>query len=462
LSLYGKKLLLSGLLLMVGFEYGLLPYPIPMGFSNYQVPEVYNVLAQKAKGQAGLLLDLPLLTHSGGRSAGKGETRKLYYQTVHQQKMIGGVSSKLDESVFAFFQKQPAIAQFWSLKPFKEDELAALIYAYNINWIVLDKRYYVPEGLNAYRSVLNSASYIHIFHEDPKYLGLSIDQYSVDLKEKALQYWRSVESLSGFIYPGFTRPLKFNKPAPLELIVPSRLWNDLEIEVAPATVQAFYNLRLSVPEKKEIEIPFHSANSHQGDRGFVIKPREVFPLESDPPSLVRATIKPGRTKREKHVDGSPFPFSLLSLGQASGFYLTPSQILIKENHFYVDQRGITAFRLSGQGEIREKAFFDTHSSNRGTLDLISWLKNFPQKDYLALVVHDDGSYSFTPEASDLLRSFGAQDPLEKGDWQHSYALVGQKGRPPGKAWEAHTNSIPAFIHTPGQVLELADIRLKLP
>ncbi|MBI5603693.1 MAG: hypothetical protein HY879_10080 [Deltaproteobacteria bacterium] len=171
-----RKIFITGLFLVVGFEFGFFPNPLPLRFSDYRVPEVYQVLAQKAQGRSGVLLDLPLFTHSGSRSAGHGETRRFYYQTVHQQKMIGGVSSKLDEKVFLYFQNQPAVSRLWSLQPVEKNELAALVQAFGIDWIVLDKRYYPPETFKAYRSVLISVPNWKTFYEDRRYLGVAIDQ----------------------------------------------------------------------------------------------------------------------------------------------------------------------------------------------------------------------------------------------------------------------------------------------
>lgn len=183
LSPLKKKIFLTVLFLMVSFEYGLIPKPWPLYFTDYRVPEVYQVLAQKAQGRSGVLLDLPLFTHSGSRSAGHGETRRFYYQSVHQQKLMGGVSSKLNDSVFVFFQNQPAVSKLWSLQPVKEEELAALIQAFSIDWIVLEKRYYPGESLKAYRSILDSASYVKIFHEDSRYLGMELIKDRVPLNK---------------------------------------------------------------------------------------------------------------------------------------------------------------------------------------------------------------------------------------------------------------------------------------
>jgi hypothetical protein len=172
----GRKLCLAVLFLMVGFEYGFLPHPLPLRFSDYRIPEVYQVLARQAQGQSKVLLDLPPFFHSGSTSYGHGETRRFYYQTVHQQKLIGGISSKLDEKTFAYFQNQPAISKLCALQPVGKEELAALVRAFNIDWIVLDKRYYPLETLKAYLGLLNSAPYGNIFYEDSRYLGLAINK----------------------------------------------------------------------------------------------------------------------------------------------------------------------------------------------------------------------------------------------------------------------------------------------
>jgi len=457
-----KKIFLSALLLMVSFEYGLLPYPLFVKFSDYRIPEVYKVLDRKAEGRAGVLLDLPLFFHSGSRSAGHGETRRFYYQTVHKQKLIGGVSSKLDESVFVYFQNQPSIPKLWSIQPVEEDELAALIYAYHIESMVLDKRYYPSEILKTYRLVFDSAPYIKKFYEDPRFLGLAIDQQSDVLKEKALQYWGRPDSLFGLIYPNFSRPLEVNQTPPIEMIIPTKLWNHLEIEFSPETVRSFSGIGLRLPDKKEIALPFPSEPLRERQNPFSIRLKEVFPLDPIHSSTVRLTFSPGKRHHEQILGGFPFQVSLQSLGQATGFYQTPSQALINDKHFFIDQRGITAFRISSQGKILEKAHFDTHASIRETVALTGWLKNFSEQDWLGLLVYDEGSRSFSSEAEELLRTFGAKNPLAKENWQHSYVLLGKKGLSQGKAWEAHTVSSPAFIHSPGQVIQISNIRLTYP
>ncbi|MEK6691912.1 MAG: interleukin-like EMT inducer domain-containing protein [Nitrospirota bacterium] len=450
-----RNIFLLIMFFIVSFEYGLVPYPMAGGMSDYRVPEVYRVLAQKSEGRTGTLLDLPLFIHSGSRSDGYGETRRFYYQTLHRQKLVGGVSSKLDEDVFAYFRNQPSVPELQLTNPVNEEELAALLYSFDINWIVLDKGYYSTENLEAYRKVFDNTVYLRNFYEDGRYLGIIVDQESDSLKRMALNFWERPDSLSRLIYPDFTRRPKPGNPQPLELIIPAKLWDYLELEFSMDTVNAFSAMRLHIDKGQEVLIQLPQTGSDGQANPISLK--DIFPAEDLPHSPVRLIFYP--IKERGGVRDIAFPFSLLSLGQSSGFRLTPSKALIGGRYFSIHKRGITAFRINEEGKVLERVYFDTHSSINDTNSLSLWLKRFSPEEYLALLVHDDGSYSLNEEVTGLLRTFGARDPIDKKDWQHSYAFLGKKGLPEGKAWEAHSNTSPAKISTPDQTIRLSDIRL---
>lgn len=184
-----RTFLYSGLLLLVGFEFALWPIPYQIMKTDYQVPEVYHTLAVQARGKTGgVLLDLPLFSHSGTYSRGRGEIRTHYYQTVHQQRLVGGISSKLDDRVFAFFQKLPGVNSFWAMNPVSPDELAASLATLEVDWIVLNKTRVPVAQLNAYLSTFRQSPYLNIFYEDQRYLGLRVDQQAQSLKERAQGY----------------------------------------------------------------------------------------------------------------------------------------------------------------------------------------------------------------------------------------------------------------------------------
>ncbi len=452
-----RNIFLFIMFFLLSFENGLIPYPMAGGMSDYRVPEVYRVLAQKSEGRAGTLLDLPVFIHSGSRSDGYGETRRFYYQTLHRQKLIGGVSSKLDESVFAYFRNQPAIPELQLTHPVNEEELAALLYSLDINWIVLDKNYYDPENLKAYRLIFGNADYLHNFYEDNRYIGLVVNQESAILKKMAQNFWERPNSLYRLIYPNFTRRFNPRNPLPLELIIPAKLRDYLELEFGTDTVNIFSALKLRIDKGQEILIQLPQPGS--GGQARSVSLKNILKVEDLPLSPTKLTFYPA--KMRSGLSNSLIHFSLVSLGQSSGFRLTPSKALIGGRYFSIHKRGITAFRINGEGKVIERVYFDTHALSGDVHNLSLWLKRFPPEEYLALIVHDDGSYSLNEEVTGLLRTFGARDPIDKRDWQHSYAFLGKKGLPEGKAWEAHSDTSPAKISTPDQDIRLSDIRLKL-
>jgi hypothetical protein len=254
------------------------------------------------------------------------------------------------------------------------------------------------------------------------------------------------------------------------MIIPAKLWDYLELEFSTETVNAFSAMKLRIDKGQEILIQLPPVGLRQPGserQAGSISLKKIFPVKGLHPSplwvgssTLRLTFYP--VKIRSGVSNSPFPFSLLSLGQSSGFRLTPSKALIGGRYFSIHKRGITAFRINGEGKVLERVYFDTHASISDTHKLSLWLKRFSPEEYLALIVHDDGSYSLNEEVTGLLMTFGARDPIDKRDWQHSYAFLGKKGLPVGKALEAHSDKSPAQISTPDQTIRLSDIRLKIP
>ena len=193
--------------------------------------------------------------------------------------------------------------------------LAALIYAYDINWIVLDKRYYPLEMLRTYRSLLEPAPYMKIFFEDSRYLGFSIDQTSARLQERALQYWGKPKALLSLLYPQSSESNKFNPTQPLQIIVPSKLWDNLEIEFTPEAFRAFYGLKLSIFGKKEINLTFPTLNAQEAQRPFIFRPGRDFSLASVEAPPVKLIIIPGARRQESELKEFPFKISLLVLNK---------------------------------------------------------------------------------------------------------------------------------------------------
>ncbi|MBI5583960.1 MAG: hypothetical protein HY892_09065 [Deltaproteobacteria bacterium] len=169
----------AGLGLVTAFETALFPYPLQLPITDYRVPAVYQSLAARAQAREGVLLDLPLQTKSGEHWKGKRETRTFFYQTVHGQYNVGGVSSKLDDSVFAFFQKLPGVVAFWEQRPITREELAAFLSVLRVDWIVLEKSRYDPKTLETYLTALAQTPGLKKFFEDADFVGFQVLQKPV-------------------------------------------------------------------------------------------------------------------------------------------------------------------------------------------------------------------------------------------------------------------------------------------
>ena len=167
-----------GALVITTFEFALWPHPHQPRPTDYRVPAVYYALADQAGGRAGVLLDLPLFSHSGSRSEGRGQTRWHSYQAVHQQKLIGGVASKLDDRTFDRFEELPGIPSLWARTPVSPRDLEPLLATLDVDWIVLNKSQYAPEVLGSYLGTLDGNRQVRRFYEDREYLGLRVERAS--------------------------------------------------------------------------------------------------------------------------------------------------------------------------------------------------------------------------------------------------------------------------------------------
>ncbi|HSO72757.1 MAG TPA: hypothetical protein VLR91_08935, partial [Thermodesulfobacteriota bacterium] len=165
-----------GLALVTAFETALIPYPFRLSITDYRVPPVYEALAEKARGREGVLLDLPLHTQSGDHWKGKRETRTLFYQTVHGQRNVGGFSSKLDDSVFDFFRKLPAVEAFWEKRPITGGELEAFLTAVQTDWIVVEKSRYDPQTLETYLTAISQIPAIQKIYEDSDFVAFQMQR----------------------------------------------------------------------------------------------------------------------------------------------------------------------------------------------------------------------------------------------------------------------------------------------
>lgn len=129
----------------------------------------------------------------------------------------------------------------------------------------------------------------------------------------------------------------------------------------------------------------------------------------------------------------PVPVRVYSAARMSGNFVS----IIVNNQSALSSVG-RGFNLAvideATGQVLETRTFDTFLNQAQSDAMAAYIEGLPQGRYVAVVVHDEGSYSLNQRAKDALKTLGALDVQNLG-WQQSYSLLGQKGLQPGEGME---------------------------
>ncbi|HCS20037.1 MAG TPA: hypothetical protein DIW47_05650 [Bacteroidetes bacterium] len=106
------------LLLFLVLEY----WPKPYAFFPSKDYTTTAELIKKQKGE--VLLTIPFGARDGYRMIGEQDNQQLYAQTLHEKKLIGGYFSRLNDSVFSFYENDPLCGALFTLM---ENDTATLV-----------------------------------------------------------------------------------------------------------------------------------------------------------------------------------------------------------------------------------------------------------------------------------------------------------------------------------------------
>jgi len=85
------------------------------------VPAVYDFLSEEEDGS---LLPIPFGVRDGLRMAGKERSRHMFYQTVHNKKIFGGMLARVSDSVFDFYQSDPVVSSLLRVQTNRTAEIS--------------------------------------------------------------------------------------------------------------------------------------------------------------------------------------------------------------------------------------------------------------------------------------------------------------------------------------------------
>ena len=126
------------MLLLLSLEY--LPSELGKNKKNNS-PKWTAVLKIKAKGN---LLPLPTGINDGNKAIGHFPSEHLYYQSIHEHRIIGGYISRIHDELRDKFQSNDIMDYILSLsegkvakKKFKKSQIASFIADYEVKYIVV-------------------------------------------------------------------------------------------------------------------------------------------------------------------------------------------------------------------------------------------------------------------------------------------------------------------------------------
>jgi hypothetical protein len=124
----GRLLIAVALTLAISFEYLALPFPM----FQPSVPEIYRQMGSEPELYT--VLDLPLGWRTGLKMVGEFLPESLYYQTVHEKRLVGGYVSRVPDEKIRTLEARPALETLLELQhpgrpgqPHSERPVAALI-----------------------------------------------------------------------------------------------------------------------------------------------------------------------------------------------------------------------------------------------------------------------------------------------------------------------------------------------
>lgn len=106
----GRLLIAVSLVLAISFEYLALPFPM----FQPSVPEIYRQIGSEPELYT--VLDLPLGWKTGLKMVGKFPSELLYYQTMHEKRLVGGYVSRVPDGKIRTLEARPVLQTLLELQ----------------------------------------------------------------------------------------------------------------------------------------------------------------------------------------------------------------------------------------------------------------------------------------------------------------------------------------------------------
>ncbi len=437
---------LMPLALVLAFEQLVLPIPV----SDLRAPAIFKDM--RAEAGEGTVLDLPLGWRNSVAIQGKIDYKAQFLQTIHQKRLLGGLTSRNPLFKFQYYLELPVINSLVILENGGEvdeaqrdrDRAAAskVIRFFDIRYVEANRALTDSPVLEYARDILPMTEIYH----DTERIVYRIAQVSepngaIDLgTETNNLYFDDQWGRPQAAPEGFDFRWAANGDA--------HLW----LPLAQANYQLTLRLRGAHPAQKvtvranEQTVGELTVNETWNDFRIHI-PAAV--LREGLADLVLTTdvspLKPDRSA--EYVIGetgaiSPVDVSVTSAGFDAGRF---GEIWVAGRSVIPNQRGYHLAAIDARtGRVDQVGSFDTFGDPDESARLARFVEALPIGEIVAGAAIDDVSRNLQPQAVESLRTLGAESDL-RFTFRAGHAFIGVKGTQPGQALEQMTSRWPANV-----------------
>ncbi len=439
------KIALGALSALLVFEQLVLPIPM----SDLRVPPVYRTIRDDPGDFT--VLELPLGWRGSIEMQGKLEDRAQFFQTVHQKRLLGGITSRTPQFKTQYFLESPVINSLIALETggevddtrLAQDRAAApeVLRFFNIRYVDIDRALAGPQ---VQQYALDVFPMKEVYRDDTRTVYRVDDPpplYEINLADETARLYfddawgRAQTDASGDGYRWATRgdsliwlPLQHQTQT-----ITFRLHGVLEKQnmVVRVNGQEVATIQLSTTwQNYMIRVPASIAREGLNDFVFAT---ETAPLDA--------------SRQDNYTIGgtgvvSPVDIAATSAGYNAGRF---GEIFVAGKNVIDDTRGYHLVAVNPHsGGVDRVGSFDTFADANQSAQLAQFIDHLPRGEIVAGVAIDDVSTRLQQSAIRALKSIGVDNDL-RFQFRMGHAFIGVKGAEPGQALERVDGRFPANV-----------------
>jgi len=447
------RVALGALTALLAFEQLVLPIPL----SDLRVPAVYQTIHDEPGDFS--VLELPVGWRNSITLQGEMEDRAQFFQTVHQKRLLGGITSRTPQFKFQYFLEAPVLNSLIALEMDRElddvrlaqDRAAAadVLRFFDIRYVDVDRalagaaveeyardvfpmqEVYRDESRTVYRvrtppplTTINPADETARLYFDDSW-----GRAQLDAEGRGYRWATRGDSLIWLPLQPRAQTITFRLRGASEgQIVHVNANGNRVADLKPTT--GWDNYAVSIP----------ASIVRDGLNAL------VFGTETVPIAATRWSFAFPQDQDNYSIgdtgSASPVDIAATGAGYDAGRF---GEIFVAGRNVVESKRGYQLVAVNPKtGAVDRVGSFDTFADANESTRLAHFIAQLPRGEIVAGVAIDDVSSNLKQEAIDAFRSIGVGDDL-RFQFRMGHAFIGVKGAQPGQALEQVDGRFPANV-----------------